>query len=379
MGRKQENNIGLYIHNLMSSMGVAPMPRNYELFYEYIVGGNEHLKKDVQDLGRTPSQSMVDKLVTRYLPSYAGETVVDSIHHHITRQVDKLIAIMEKEKTTSEGFSSAIKRIGELIEEKPGMTPLMVKSVTDLVAKIAATRLDTAKVTTHGVTGSADDLKRIRTELDDYKRLANTDPLTELANRRAFDEVLSTVYEAKNPSGHALFVIDIDKFKAFNDRFGHPAGDRVLKMVGSAISRNVRNAFVSRIGGEEFAVIVSEIAPEEAVEIGDRIRRAVEGTSLSGPDSKVDFGKATVSVGLCMGSDASNGEDLYRRADAALYASKAAGRNRVTLAQKSAPEVSNIPAPKPRQERYLIYKEAEEAASRREREGEGPFGAYGRS
>ncbi|ENN89254.1 GGDEF family protein [Rhizobium freirei PRF 81] len=123
-------------------------------------------------------------------------------------------------------------------------------------------------------------------------------------------------------------LVDVDHFKRINDTYGHPVGDKILATVASIIRANVRrDVFVARVGGEEFALIVEGTAAEEVMTMCERIRRALETTPFKNSRTKVDYGPITISLGICMASDAANSGELYNKADLALYCAKNAGRN----------------------------------------------------
>ena len=163
--------------------------------------------------------------------------------------------------------------------------------------------------------------------------LSLTDPLTGTANRRhLFDRLELEVTRAQRFGNDlSLVMIDIDHFKLFNDRNGHPAGDEVLKGVAAALQRTVRKVdTVARYGGEEFSVILPQIRREEALAVAEKLRRAVESIDFPGT-TVLPGGRVTISVGLAhFPSDAQDLTQLLARADAALYASKNGGRNRVS-------------------------------------------------
>ena len=160
---------------------------------------------------------------------------------------------------------------------------------------------------------------------ESLRREATHDPLTGLANRRAFSEFLDTriAASARQRDPVALVYLDIDHFKSINDRFGHPRGDAVLSWLGGLLGRQVRPGdLASRTGGEEFALVLPGCTLNDAVSRADRMRAAIESES-------VRWGEPiTVSLGV---TAAWNGErssaDLMALADQALYAAKNAGRN----------------------------------------------------
>ena len=156
-------------------------------------------------------------------------------------------------------------------------------------------------------------------------RRAETDELTGLANRRVLQRAQSRVDGRERAS---LLIIDIDHFKAINDRYGHPAGDGVLKRVARTVSAHAREEFIiARIGGEEFAAVLPEHTVEEAAEFAERLSQAIADNDMSkdgGPKRvTVSIGAAEWLAGM-MGSS-----DLLRAADEQLYRAKQEGRNSV--------------------------------------------------
>jgi diguanylate cyclase len=161
---------------------------------------------------------------------------------------------------------------------------------------------------------------------------ANSDGLTNIANRRAFDMELQRHLARwqRHGSVFTLIMLDIDHFKNVNDRYGHLAGDAVLRATAELIKDNIREVdFVARFGGEEFAIILCEADHHSALLIADRIRKTIstaevpwEGNALS----------VTVSVGVAALSRFDDVETLIKRADEAMYIAKREGRNRTALA-----------------------------------------------
>ncbi|MFC3229286.1 diguanylate cyclase [Marinibaculum pumilum] len=162
------------------------------------------------------------------------------------------------------------------------------------------------------------------------RRLADYDDLTGLHNRRRFLEILSVEMERARRYGRSLSFItfDLDHFKAVNDDHGHDVGDAVLAAVGAVLQRRLRNADLSgRLGGEEFAVLLPETGQEGALCVAEKLRRDIADLSIAGGGGEV---RPTASFGLSTLVTDDDIDSLRKRADEALYASKEAGRNRVT-------------------------------------------------
>ncbi len=179
-----------------------------------------------------------------------------------------------------------------------------------------------------------DQLLLAQEQLDEQARqiqssvnLARTDPLTGLANRRAFDdELVRRITEwHRRHAGFCLVMIDVDHFKTLNDRYGHPSGDQVLRGLGELLAGLSRPADLpARLGGEEFAVLLSTASGAQAGRIAEEILAAVAGRPFPIEEAAIHV---TVSLGLSMVQPGDGPLTLLRRADDALYASKHAGRN----------------------------------------------------
>ncbi|MFP6686712.1 MAG: diguanylate cyclase [Polyangiaceae bacterium] len=184
----------------------------------------------------------------------------------------------------------------------------------------------------HLVTERTAQLEEANVELE---RLATTDQLTGLCNRRHFDQSARRAIEVaqRNDRPLSVVLIDTDRFKSINDRFGHPAGDIILRDVARVLTENARKAdLVARIGGEEFAVLMPEASEELAAQGAERMRRALH--DAKHPDAP-DLGDepVTASFGVAALDDSlSSLDQLLFASDSAMYKSKTDGRNRVTVA-----------------------------------------------
>jgi diguanylate cyclase len=165
-------------------------------------------------------------------------------------------------------------------------------------------------------------------EISVYMSEARTDPLTGLANRRAYDEELTRRIAQRRRHGTAvsIVVVDIDHFKRFNDTFGHQAGDEVLRSVAGILQQTMRQSdVVARLGGEEMAVVIPGGDVEEAGMAAERARRAIDEARFHHDGHELHV---TISLGVAQWMEHEDGAGLSKRADTALYAAKNAGRNR---------------------------------------------------
>jgi len=166
-----------------------------------------------------------------------------------------------------------------------------------------------------------------------HKTAASMDPLTGMFNRRGFSEATARVIEREATAGRPVTVLifDIDHFKSINDRFGHPAGDEILKLFSTIVINSLRISDLSgRIGGEEFAALLP-CSLEEGVLAAERVREAFASSGIVVDEGPVD---TTVSIGVAGGPAGTELEVLLAAADTALYQAKRGGRNRVEAAEE---------------------------------------------
>lgn len=184
-----------------------------------------------------------------------------------------------------------------------------------------------------------DSLKQARMEAERAKeeaeRLADTDYLTGLYNRRAFIILLKKEMERgeRNKKGLALILLDVDHFKNVNDTYGHLAGDKVLQEISQVLTENLRSYdFVGRYGGEEFIICLPETSLVQSLDIAERIRKAIATKRILMPESKENI-KITVSMGITgwIPGEAGGINQLIKCADKILYQAKEQGRNKVCI------------------------------------------------
>jgi diguanylate cyclase len=173
-------------------------------------------------------------------------------------------------------------------------------------------------------------LRQLGVAKQQLEKLASTDSLTEVLNRRAFQGKTETRIARSGNKSFALMVIDLDHFKSVNDTHGHDIGDRVLFDVARSIERELtQDAVFGRIGGEEFVLFLSDARAEEALHLAENIRLAIaRDTVTQGYLGWV----LTVSIGVTVSTGNIHFADFYKEADLSLYEAKRRGRNRVVMA-----------------------------------------------
>lgn len=311
-------------------------PGHYAFAYRVLVDPTGPLARSVADLTDGGVRLTAQDIVQLGGPApTSAATPFDECESATSRPPSELIvqadAMIARAEMQVADFSQAVRSIHA---ETSGFGRDLAASAaamrqagpaTDEVFRLTATMIDRANVAERRMAAAEQEAEALRSALDEARGTARLDPLTELANRRAFDEA----YDAVPPGTPiALALCDIDHFKRVNDDFGHAVGDRVLRAVGLTIATESAGAVVARYGGEEFAILFIGVDIDAAVGLVDRARSAVAARRFRSRKTDAPIGAITISGGVAAGTSDEPREALYARADAALYRAKAAGRNR---------------------------------------------------
>jgi diguanylate cyclase len=231
-------------------------------------------------------------------------------------------------------YGDQLARFGDALEGRGH-----IEDLQELIgAMLAATRRmqQRAEQLETQLGASSRQIEVLRTDLASAQREANTDSLTGIANRKYFDHELRAAAEEAVATAQPLCLLlaDIDRFKQFNDRFGHQIGDQVLRLVAQVLTRSIKGRdLAARYGGEEFALILPQTDLDGARALAEQIRLAVAGNRIRTKPDGADLGRITMSIGCARYMPGEPLTSLIQRADEALYRAKRAGRDRVLVAK----------------------------------------------
>lgn len=341
-------NTAFVVAETMQRMGVAGLPRNYEIFYEAQAGSDEALREALDALGARPSQEDLDRISRQFFTHSNQAGLVDNANDAIMAKIEEVTSLLNRERHALEKYGVILDQTSEGLT-KQHVNSELLKKIIHIMAIATDTTIAHGRQIEASIADTSAELAEVKEKLVEYKMLADTDALTHIWNRRAFDRQMGLIYaNTKSVLFSALILADVDRFKDINDRHGHPVGDRVLQQIARVFKvSGTQNMFVARTGGEEFAIIVEGLSEDSTVQMAEDIRAIIERTPFIHPNSGGPD-NITVSMGVCMATEATGPEDLYEKADQALYVSKSTGRNQVTKYP--------VPGPRLRRKDWMLYR-----------------------
>lgn len=314
-------------------------PVSYALWYEYVAGINPALKAEVDALtqnGGRLSDATTYALYHKHIADLDEETsrrISNSVQQIVAEVSESAVQVGDR----ASHFGGALERLSDELAQPADTAALMTamdsmrRDTHEMREAIGALRAQLEQ--------STQEAQWLKQEVLRAREEALVDTLTGLANRRGFELALMTCTNQAQPGvpGPCLLMVDIDHFKRINDSYGHLFGDKVLRGIGQALKANVKGKdTAARYGGEEFSVLLPETPLSGAAALAETLRTIIAGGRVKRLDSNDAIGNITVSIGVTSYRAGELATEFIGRADRALYASKAQGRNRVSVANDTA-------------------------------------------
>ncbi len=327
-----------FAHAAVASMakhGIPPTPVHFTVWYEYHAG-RDHALGRAMDALVAAKQAFTPEVVRALYEQHLSPA---RLFHASRDAADKLDAVMDElrdhigsAEETTRAYGDQLERFSDKLDAEPASAPAQVDGIVDAMLLETRAMQERNKELETRLAEATAEVTELRRGFEQARREALTDPLTGLANRKAFEQAMHLLVRETQQDNAALslLMLDIDHFKHFNDNFGHQTGDTVLQLVGRMLADNVKGRDVAaRYGGEEFAILLPFTRLDQAHGLADSIRRGIGARKLVKRSSGQELGRVTISVGVAEYRPGEPLSGLVQRADDALYAAKHAGRDRV--------------------------------------------------
>lgn len=315
---------------------LSPIPENFELWYVYFSGENPEVTRAI-DILITANQKINDDRCQELHLRFLSDT---SENDRVKQAGDKIQSTIKDVNTMVSNVKDATSKYNATLSEVS--TKLSDKASPEEIGKIVRNVMaGTQEMMQHNdrleeeLSKSSHAVKELQRDLEQVRKEALTDSLTNLANRKAFDAEIRRIAKEAQQAGQtfSLIMMDIDYFKSFNDNYGHQVGDQVLRLVARTLIEGVKGRDVaSRFGGEEFAIILPDTNTQGGLKVADHLRKAVAGKEVVNRNTGDKLGRITLSGGVAQFLPGEEIDDLIERADAALYTAKHNGRNQIAAA-----------------------------------------------
>lgn len=319
--------------NYMTQYEVVPSPKNYHLWYTYSAQSDLNLSKVIDSMvaKKMPfNEDFNEKLYERFFSAEKELKTIVETGATFQRELAKIISLLkEAGEDSSEHTQALMEHIGKLSDFEGS------NELKDIIRVVIA---DTDKIREQSqnlerkLEESTVKIDGLQTNLSNARLESRTDTLTNIGNRKFFEEKMAEYMGNYQKLDHDLCLIlcDIDLFKKFNDNYGHQIGDQVLKVVAHVIKKELGlQGSAARYGGEEFAILLPKAKLADGIALADKMRTVIAQRIIKNKNTGANFGRITMSLGVANVHRGMSSEDLIQKADSALYLAKANGRNMV--------------------------------------------------
>ena len=315
---------------LVKREDIPPFAKFYKLFYKDAADKNPSFTQRLQAFTSAPMPKMavVKKLYNKFLKFQVFDEQMAATSAQMNQNIGAVHKAMHSASTTTKSYATSLKQANLALSQH--INPQSFKALTtQMLEKTADMQITNADLEQR-LEEAQENMRAMQKTLEEIQRQSVTDALTDINNRKFFDQSINQAIAHANRKNDplCLVMIDIDHFKNFNDTFGHQTGDQVIRLVAKTIQKTSRSSDIAcRYGGEEFVVILPNTDLQGATILSNKVRQAIEEVELLKSSKNKTLGKITVSLGVAFLNASDDESSLISRADEALYVAKREGRN----------------------------------------------------
>ncbi len=320
------------IGTFFEAHNLEPTPAHYELVHGYLTNADRKLvdavDRAVAREGQLSAES-AELILAEVRTDMSAELLADLIDK-AQMGLTEIAGVAKQSRADATAYGQALET------QVAGLAGFAPENVLATLVQLTSSMIERTRAAEAQLRDAGKQMNELRGSLAEARRVAESDALTGLANRRAFEAKLRRAVGHAREQGKplALAFCDIDHFKKINDTHGHDVGDRILKFVAQRLaSASSNNCYVARHGGEEFVMLFQDMEVDEAARIVDDVRADLQDRRLIAKQSGEPIGQVSFSAGVAGLAAGENGRQMLRAADQALYRAKREGRNRVVTAE----------------------------------------------
>lgn len=319
----------------MEARGIWPTPLNYELWLHTLDQPESELAREIKQLldsGDTLNDAIANELAQRFLPRFQLNEELADAGKMLSKELRQVTDAINQARISQANYGKTLEGASMHLDT---LDATRLKVLLTSLATATRRMFEENSHLEKRLEDSSNEVSRLRQHLDQMRKDAMTDALTNLANRKSFDEQLERALSSSSTAPLTLALIDIDHFKKFNDTWGHQTGDQVIRYVASVLARVGQAPRVAaRYGGEEFGLLFPGETANHVEALLNEVREEISSRVLKRRSTNEDLGAVTISAGVAQREGPEDAITLMERADKALYLSKNHGRNIVTNAER---------------------------------------------
>ncbi len=319
----------------LGKLKLAITPVNYALVYFYVSGDDLELNARLDEMFADTSKwsdKQASELFSRYICQCSGEK-----NHALEQELLLMVAqilgmVVDLAGKTALSSDELDEQVAKLAVSKD---PVEIIGIASTIVAETRSFVDETRKFESSLRESTQEIEQLKGKLDTARKQATVDSLTNLNNRRGFDAALAKAIKncRSSKKDFCLMILDIDHFKRVNDTHGHLVGDKVLIGIAKQLLNHMRgNDYLSRYGGEEFAILLLDTPITGAFTVAENLRRTIGRSRLKHSSTGQKIGKVTTSIGIASYDSNETAENLIDRCDKALYRAKSLGRDRTIIA-----------------------------------------------